>query len=562
MPRFSRQLALALLLSACSDRTQLIVVVDSDLVVPDELEEIRVTVVGPSGMSAEAAQALGQEGGPALPLTLGVRPAGEALGPIEVTVEGRLGGEAVVSRVATTSLVRGEVRMLYMFLSRDCRGIECGHGRTCTESGCTSTAIDPEDLPPWTGELPHRDAGAGADGGRLDGGPPVACTMGSECDDGIDCTTDVCTDGVCAHRPNDTLCTAAAGGTCDPVDGCQYPECTAETCTAGPCQTAMCVGDRCERRSLCGSGETCCAGKCVPAGCDDGNPCTDDSCGASGCEHANNTAPCDDGVFCNGADTCSGGSCSMHAGTPCSGSAVCDESADVCTGCLTDADCGDPIYGAWSACADFSDICDETGTQSRSVTTFTCVSGTCTPSTTTETQACTRDTDGTSCGSTTCGSWGSCGGFSDVCDETGTRSRTCTDYTCSGGVCAETTRSESQSCTRDTDGTSCGSTTCGSWGTCGGFSDICDETGTQTRSCTDYACAAGSCSGSTRTESRSCTRDTDGAPCSDGLWCTEGDRCVGGFCAPGFDACGGGECVCTPSGCQDFTPPYQICAVL
>ena len=48
--------------------------------------------------------------------------------------------------------------------------------------------------------------------------------------------------------------------------------------------------------------------------------------------------PCDDGIFCNGEDTCSGGSCSVHAGNPCSGpdgdancSESCDEGTDACT---------------------------------------------------------------------------------------------------------------------------------------------------------------------------------------------------------------------------------------
>jgi hypothetical protein len=45
------------------------------------------------------------------------------------------------------------------------------------------------------------------------------------------------------------------------------------------------------------------------ADCDDGNPCTDDSCGPTGCVHTNNTASCDDGNPCTVGDTCSGGSC-------------------------------------------------------------------------------------------------------------------------------------------------------------------------------------------------------------------------------------------------------------
>src|SRR5262249_37199024 len=49
------------------------------------------------------------------------------------------------------------------------------------------------------------------------------------------------------------------------------------------------------------------------------------------CAHANDGAPCDDGVFCNGADTCAGGKCSVHAGNPCpgpDGDSNCKESCD------------------------------------------------------------------------------------------------------------------------------------------------------------------------------------------------------------------------------------------
>jgi len=55
------------------------------------------------------------------------------------------------------------------------------------------------------------------------------------------------------------------------------------------------------------------AGGCSPPDCNDGNPCTDDSCGSVGgafvCNHAPNTAPCDDGDTCTGPDVCSGGTC-------------------------------------------------------------------------------------------------------------------------------------------------------------------------------------------------------------------------------------------------------------
>lgn len=506
MPRHFGCVALAFVVCACADRTQLILVVDSDLAPRDELDEVRVMVRGPSGESEEAAQSLGEPDAPPLPLTLGVRPGGEALGPVEIRAEGRHDGQVVVTRTAITSLVRGEVRVLTLFLARACRGVACPTGETCTETGCASAEIDADDLPRWTGEVPRRDAGS-HDAGA------ASCTNASECDDGTGCTVGECIDGRCRHT------------------------------------------------SLCAQGEMCCAGACVPAGCDDDNPCTDDACGPSGCEHVNHDGPCDDGLFCNGADTCRDGACSVHAGAPCSGSVVCDEAADVCTGCLADEDCGSPVYGPWGECGGFAGDCGETGTQSRSVTTYSCMSGTCVPSTSSESQPCERDTDGRSCGTTTCGSFGDCGGFSptDVCDESGTQTRTCHDRVCAEGACITVMRTEEQPCERDTDGTMCAPTQC-TPGLCTGFTNACDRTGTEMRTCTDYRCTSGSCNaGAPYTSSIPCLRNTDGNPCDDGLWCTDGDTCFGEWCT-GHDICSG-SCECTSLGCQDLRNPGLLCPI-
>ncbi len=48
---------------------------------------------------------------------------------------------------------------------------------------------------------------------------------------------------------------------------------------------------------------------------------------------------CDDGLFCNGAETCSSGVCQIGAPPSCGGQ-LCSESLDQCVDCLTDTDCG------------------------------------------------------------------------------------------------------------------------------------------------------------------------------------------------------------------------------
>ncbi|HJQ84831.1 MAG TPA: hypothetical protein VKA21_12185 [Candidatus Binatia bacterium] len=96
-----------------------------------------------------------------------------------------------------------------------------------------------------------------------------------------------------------------AGEECDDanfVDG----DCCSSTCVAmaeSPCTgTDVCLNYACDD-----------AGGCVVAGPHDGQPC-------------------DDGIFCNGVDVCSGGAC-VHGGDPCAGQGscrACDDAIDEC----------------------------------------------------------------------------------------------------------------------------------------------------------------------------------------------------------------------------------------
>jgi hypothetical protein len=55
---------------------------------------------------------------------------------------------------------------------------------------------------------------------------------------------------------------------------------------------------------------------CAQVSCDDGNPCTTDTCSAGVCAHApvHDGTPCSDGNLCNGTESCQAGVC--RAGTP------------------------------------------------------------------------------------------------------------------------------------------------------------------------------------------------------------------------------------------------------
>ena len=139
------------------------------------------------------------------------------------------------------------------------------------------------------------------------------------CDDMNDCTADSCDAALgCVHTP--------IAGTCDDGNACT----TGDTCVAGACVGTPTV---CDDGMACNGVETCdtVTGACVPGtppNCDDGNPCTDELCDNTfGCLYTPNTGPCDDSNACTTGDTCVAGAC---VGTP----VVCDD-ANVCNGTET-----------------------------------------------------------------------------------------------------------------------------------------------------------------------------------------------------------------------------------
>ena len=169
---------------------------------------------------------------------------------------------------------------------------------------------------------------AGPTGGRIGwlGFPSAtACSQDSECDDGIACTIDTCSLGVCNFRP------IAGCGSCTTNADCNDGNaCTTDVCgPLGTCEASQPVN--------CDDGDACTIDSCdlllgcqhTAQSCDDANACTDDSCFAGACQHANNTASCTDGNLCTTGDVCSGGTC---GGTPvtCSIGQTCDPGTGVC----------------------------------------------------------------------------------------------------------------------------------------------------------------------------------------------------------------------------------------
>jgi cysteine-rich repeat protein len=157
---------------------------------------------------------------------------------------------------------------------------------------------------------------------------------GSDCDDGLYCTTGTtCASGACGGGlPLD----------CDDDDTCTFDTCDelADTCDHN--KAAM-DGTPCDDGAFCAVGETCDAGLCtggVMRDCDDQNGCTTDSCNEVGDACVNtyrgDGAPCEDGQFCTSGDTCQGNACAAGSADPCADGNICtteacDESADACT---------------------------------------------------------------------------------------------------------------------------------------------------------------------------------------------------------------------------------------
>ncbi len=374
-------------------------------------------------------------------------------------------------------------------------GSSCGSGLICTATGqCVSQC--------WIGGIQYA---AGATN------PNGACQV---------CDPSQSTNNW-SFKPATTQCRASAG-VCDVAEYCTG---SSATCPADAKQPATTVcrasAGECDVAEYCtGSSNDC------PA---DGFASSTTQCRASAGE-------------CDVAETCTGTGASCPADGFRASGAACSSDNNACTGDVCNGSgtcthplapvgttCASPSFGGWGSCGGFSDTCDEAGSQSRAVTTYACTSsGTCAATNTSETQACSRSTTGTGCGSNT-SNCSACSGFSGTCGQTGTQSCTVTNYTCSGGTCnASSSGTQTQACSRNTNGTYCDTTD--SCGACS-YSDYCATTGSQSCRTTDYACSGGSCgtqSGSS-TYSQTCTRSVPSCGgTSYGTWsaCSFSDACT------------------------------------
>jgi hypothetical protein len=99
----------------------------------------------------------------------------------------------------------------------------------------------------------------------------------------------------------------------------------------------------CDDGHWCNGAETCVDDLCqagTPVDCADTVTCTDDSCNEilDQCDHLANDAYCLDTLFCNGDEWCDTSLDCQPGSDPCNGGA-CDEVNDLCMGCDYDSDC-------------------------------------------------------------------------------------------------------------------------------------------------------------------------------------------------------------------------------
>ena len=293
----SALLGLAILVAGCaSPVTQLMVVVGSDLRVPDEIDTVEIRVTDPGRAHAPVIAT-----DPMLPVSLGIVHRGGPLGPVRVEVLASRRGVRVVRRTIETELVAGEVREVRLDLIGACVSIACPDGETCVAGACSSEVVQGTDLPPWTGEHDLDAAGIGdahgLDAPGIDGGGTDAVLDDAAVGDaGVDAPIVVPDAGMLdVPAPVDAACSCAldhAVGRCSVIgcviDACEtgWSDCDLRASTG--CERSIRTIDdcgACGRTCLALSGTTTCGdGTCRIAECHDDRRADCNGSLADGCE--------------------------------------------------------------------------------------------------------------------------------------------------------------------------------------------------------------------------------------------------------------------------------------
>lgn len=396
------------------------------------------------------------------------------------------------------------------------------------------------------------------------------CVNHGQCDDGIPCTTDLCSPGSpgadsfgCLYTPDNSLCNDSEVCTddeCVPGVGCVFTpddsnvckdgefcdgneSCVGGDCLSGPppCNdNVACTIDTCDENTdqciytpnhaSCSNGQFCDGVEvCHPTkGCQPGTPvncshlnglcvvgvCDEDADACVPVPVADNT-PCNDGQFCTTGDVCVAGNCQgaprdCDDGVGCTND-LCDEVGDVCIHNENDSKCDDGLF-----CNGF-EVCEPSDSGANPLT--GCVPG----DTACSNCICNEDVDVCVCG---------CPGI--PCPEPAE----CQVVECDDGDCLYSPAGQGTPCTDD--GIAC-------------TTDVCDGSGTCIHLPDDGACTpdANECTDTVCHPTLGCIHvndDTNG--CDDGLFCTINDQCVGGECVGDPLVCDDGI-DCTDDSCDE-----------
>jgi len=340
-------------------------------------------------------------------------------------------------------------------------------------------------------------------------------------------------DNDCDGLTDEATCDAGGAcnvGTCNAQSGCQYNKLNNVPCDAD--------------KNACTDNDQCKLGICVPGPgkvCDDGNPCTTDSCDpASGCtKTVDDGKPCDaDGNACTAADHCEGATCTPGKVVVCDNTntcskASCDAVSGKCVGkAMQDgAPCDDK-----TVCTQ-ADVCKTGDCVGKIVScddNNPCTGNSCDPVTGCNTTnldgiACDDDnlcTIGDLCKVGVCAK-----GALKVCDS----GMECTIGSCSlvTGKCDYKNKLANAPCN---DGDSCSENDGCIDGNCQGKVVSCDDS----NPCTNDSCD----------KVTGCAHKNNTSPCSDGDACTASDKCADGACVAGVAKVCADDKLCTADSCN------------
>ena len=477
---------------------------------------------------------------------------------------------------------------------------QCGDGNPCTVADhcvagvCLGDPVLCDDENPCTDNMCTENGGCEYPANVVDCDDGNPCTVGDECTDsvclGVEVPCDCLDDEDCQALEDGDVCNGTlicsivslpqvcvvqpeTVVTCPQPEGLGH-ECLEPTCNpdSGECGFAPDNdGSLCDYQDACLLGTVCLDGQCQGGqlvNCNDGNPCTDDSCDPdSGCLNVPNQADCDDQDACTTSDTCIDGVCGGLDPVNCDDQNVCTgDSCQSASGCLHEplsAQCNDGnactksdtclegvcVAGAPVSCDDSNpctaDGCSPAQGCSNVPTQAPCSDGDpCTVGEACNGGACVGGVaqdcdDGNSCTKDYCDSAGKCihAPLSGDCDD----GNACTagDH-CVGGVCifdGPTDCDDDNACSTDAcdpvtgchytlnedpcnDGDLCTVNDHCHLGDCiGGAELVCNDGNL----CTDDACLPDA----------GCTFTPNQDACDDGSICSVGDQCAGGWCVPG-----------------------------